>query len=346
MLTNAEARTAYKNTISVNTIGLSMTCIEYRTYRDCDIHFDIDGAIVRGVFYGHFLEGAIEHPKYKSLRKHSTNELSLLYYLKPYGFQCKSCTESPLYGLELDMYDADSQIAIEYDGVHYHKKEDHDRRKLELCKKEGIRLFRIRESGLDIRVQDDFSIPKGKTFAQDTNKTFAMLFDTLRKCNEKFAKLQEPNVIADRLNIVKFIGDIQTGRQYVGDVRTMKNGQEAMITKYIDGKNIFVKFLPDGPEVFCPDMSHFYSGDVRNPEYDKGAYLSDRNMEQLKRRWIGKFIHVKSINTDAEIIEIRKEKRKKRGDGTGITLFDIQMVTRNGFPHTNYRLLILHQIMF
>lgn len=54
-------------------------------------------------------------------------------------------------GFELDMYSPKNKIAIEYDGLMWHKSKGalhQDNRKDEFCKENGIRLIRIREEGL------------------------------------------------------------------------------------------------------------------------------------------------------------------------------------------------------
>ena len=73
-------------------------------------------------------------------------EQATLYY---FSFFYPDAQKSKEDGKELDIYSEKAKIAIEYDGVKWHKnKLDKDNEKDEYCKNKGIRLIRIREEGL------------------------------------------------------------------------------------------------------------------------------------------------------------------------------------------------------
>lgn len=55
-------KTQYIGTQKMNNRGLNVRCIDYRSYRDCDFQFDIDGLICTGYSYGQFMKGGISHP--------------------------------------------------------------------------------------------------------------------------------------------------------------------------------------------------------------------------------------------------------------------------------------------
>ncbi|MBO4627625.1 MAG: hypothetical protein J5645_06590 [Lachnospiraceae bacterium] len=57
-------------------------------------------------------------------------------------------------GVELDVYIPTKQVAIEYDGVAFHKSIEKDLKKNRLCEKAGIRLYRIRENGCPVLSDD------------------------------------------------------------------------------------------------------------------------------------------------------------------------------------------------
>ena len=53
-------------------------------------------------------------------------------------------------GIELDIYIPSLKIAIEYDGLNWHKNSKTELKKNKLCKESGIKLIRIREEGLGL----------------------------------------------------------------------------------------------------------------------------------------------------------------------------------------------------
>ncbi len=79
-----------------------------------------------------------------SERNTSFPEYAFIYYLKKYGI--KSIHSYKEKGFELDIYIPSKKIAIEYDGYFWHKnKAKKDLDKNLNCKKEEIKLYRIRE---------------------------------------------------------------------------------------------------------------------------------------------------------------------------------------------------------
>ncbi|MBR2498404.1 MAG: hypothetical protein IKB67_01690 [Clostridia bacterium] len=71
-------------------------------------------------------------------------EYAVLYYLEKYGIKVVHRYKGN--GYELDIYIPHKKIAIEYDGYFYHKnKTKKDLEKNLKCKKDGIKLYRIRE---------------------------------------------------------------------------------------------------------------------------------------------------------------------------------------------------------
>ncbi len=79
----------------------------------------------------------------------SFQEKAIYYYLKPYiSDLCKYNQWRPL-GVELDLYSPSQNLAIEYDGLVWHKeKAASDERKGKICREHGIRLIRVRERNL------------------------------------------------------------------------------------------------------------------------------------------------------------------------------------------------------
>lgn len=79
-----------------------------------------------------------------SERNTSFPEFALLYYLNKVGAEVIHSYKE--LGYELDIYIPSKKIAVEYDGFFWHKnKRKQDLEKNQLCKREGIKIYRIRE---------------------------------------------------------------------------------------------------------------------------------------------------------------------------------------------------------
>lgn len=74
-------------------------------------------------------------------------EQAMFYYIKKY-YQDAINSDMEAIGLELDIFIPSLKVAIEYDGIKWHKTSKTDNKKNLLCIKKNIRLIRIREEGL------------------------------------------------------------------------------------------------------------------------------------------------------------------------------------------------------
>ncbi len=84
-------------------------------------------------------------------RKTSFPEQAVYYYIKKsFPSSINSFRATWLGQLELDIYIPELKIAVEYDGATWHVDKKKDIKKNTLCLENGIRLIRIRESGLGI----------------------------------------------------------------------------------------------------------------------------------------------------------------------------------------------------
>ena len=100
-------------------------------------------------------------PICNSERNTSFPEYALVYYLEKYGLEVVHSYREK--GYELDVYIPLIKTAIEYDGYYWHKnKAEKDLEKNQKCKKDRIKLYRIREnlpklndSSIDYVVQKD-----------------------------------------------------------------------------------------------------------------------------------------------------------------------------------------------
>ncbi len=140
-------------------------------------------------------------PVCNSERKTSFPEYALAFYLKKHGLEAiHSYKEN---GYELDIFIPSKSVAIEYDGGVWHKSRvKQDLKKNARCKKDGIKLYRIREglpslndSSVDYIVQKDqkdlpailnkvLSKIVGKIIDVDLERD-AISIDNLRELTEK-----------------------------------------------------------------------------------------------------------------------------------------------------------------
>ncbi len=94
-------------------------------------------------------------------RQTSFPEYALLYYLREHGIEAIHSYKGQ--GYELDIYIPAQRVGIEYDGYYWHKnKTKKDLEKNSKCKKDGIKLYRIREglpslndSSIDFLIQSN-----------------------------------------------------------------------------------------------------------------------------------------------------------------------------------------------
>lgn len=98
----------------------------------------------------HRTSGGTKCPICNSGRQTSFAEQALFYYIKKvFPAAINSYKEIFTKGMELDIYIPDLKIGIEYDGVYWHHKKqatyEREQRKYDICRENGIRLFRVRE---------------------------------------------------------------------------------------------------------------------------------------------------------------------------------------------------------
>jgi hypothetical protein len=131
---------------STATNGQIMTIIGYRNSNDIDVQFE-DGTIVEHKSMYAFYRGVINNPNKVTKRKTSVNEFAILFYLERYGFKKMPCGSMQNLGFgkkELDCYNEDKLIAIEYDGGAWHTNPIRDIDKNQICANNKIFLYRIR----------------------------------------------------------------------------------------------------------------------------------------------------------------------------------------------------------
>ena len=159
-------------------------------------------------------------PICNSERGTSFPEYALVFYLKRYALDAMHVYRNK--GYELDVYIPSKNIAIEYDGYYWHKnKAKKDLEKNLKCKKDGIKLYRIREglpslndSSIDYTIkknQEDLSQALEKILSEIINKNIvidlrrdAINIENLREYKEKENSLLFSNsVLASEWNYEK-----------------------------------------------------------------------------------------------------------------------------------------------
>lgn len=298
---------------NINNDGDMMQIIKIRHSKDCDVQFLEDGKIKKHVSYQKFANGSLRHPNKPALHSTSTNELVLLYYLEPFGFRKKKISEEPIKGHEFDLYHKELQIAIEYDGAIFHaKKVDRDLDKVKKCSVAGIRLFRLREEGLDVRPQDDF-INHGNAYL-NIDPMLSGIFKKLREYPE-LKTLSEPNFNKDKFAILEYIHEFRRASKHVGEKRKMKNGQMAELLTYTRTA-CDIRF-EDGTQV-TGTYANFLQGSVGKPNYTATQHQRELRQKALKNEFMGHSIDIPEYKTSASIKDVKIQehhdgKRMQRG---------------------------------
>ena len=95
-------------------------------------------------------------PKCDSDYKTSFGEKAISYYVSQI-VNIEENYKAPFLGkMELDIFIPSLKIAIEYDGGHWHKSDERDKKKNDICAKNGIEVIRVRED--DREIEGSFNI--------------------------------------------------------------------------------------------------------------------------------------------------------------------------------------------
>lgn len=174
-------------------------------------------------------------PVCSSERNTSFPEFALFYYINKVGEEVfHSYKEN---GYELDIYIPSRKIAVEYDGFFWHKKKTKkDREKNRLCKRDGIKIYRIREglSSLnDISIDYVISKDNRKDLEKIITDVIYDIFD---------------NKIDVDLNRDSF--EIENMRWYVEKTSSLASTNHQIVIEWNYEKNGKLK-----PEYFAPNSN-------------------------------------------------------------------------------------------
>lgn len=298
--------------------GISAKIIVYQAANNITVKFD-DGVIVRNQRYRAFKKGCIAHPEIKCCRNTSINEHIILWYFSKLGFHkapSGSLKDLGFGKMELDCYNPDLKVAIEYDGVRWHKsdkKQIVDEKKNRICKENNIHLIRIREPGLE--PMDDC-----ENFILDTTALFSQsLEQVLNILIHRMNTFVEIDFSKDRKTIMNDFSEKNKFNK-VGETSIASNGEKIKILAYRTNQDIDVEF-ESGVIVKNRRYDHFKEGLITK-EPDK---YSDKEKVRLGERRLmncgdyAAIVRYKNTNDidvmfdNGEIVENRTYQNFKRG---------------------------------
>jgi very-short-patch-repair endonuclease len=287
--------------------GMIVKIIHYRSSTDLDIEFE-DGTLVEHVAYSDVKRGRISHPIKKPIETMSLQEFAISFYLRNLGFgKIKQGEwEDKGFGrLELDFYNAEHNVAIEYDGAIHEMEKivERDIKKNAKCKNLNVKLYRLRDPTLP-ELNDENSID----YTLDRDKR---INDRLTDCAfELKAILNHCGITFDE-NAIDFLRDASLiieeykntyinfyEKKHVGEVSYSDSAKMQMIiTAYYDSHNIDVKF-EDGATRTGITYGSFVGGRVKHPS---------QLFENVAKQRLGE---VRTMNNglEARIIAYRKSK--------------------------------------
>ena len=246
--------------------GQKMTIIAFRSHSDLDVQFE-DGTIVKNRGYSEFEQGIIPNPNKKLLVGTSINELTILYYLQPYGFIRGEKGKLKDFGLdnkEIDIFHPIYKIGIEYDGWRHTSKKDFEKNKL--CQSLGIQLIRIRESHLPVLadgLSQNFILTKDDVFSAELNQCIVEICTYINQISCLNIDVSKIDVLKDEDLIYKDISE-KFVLHRLGETNLSQSGEKMTIVKYKNSEHIDVQF-EDGTIVKDQRYQHFKKGLIKNP---------------------------------------------------------------------------------
>lgn len=144
-------------------------------------------------------------PECRKGRQSSFAEQALFYYVKKHFPEAinryKEIFDN---GMELDIFVPSLSLAIEYDGVAYHKKNKFEReeKKYQICKEHKIKLIRIKEQSLDEVWDSSCNLADEMFQTEYDGKDITKLEETIRWVIQKLIwKTPDVNIKRDELAI-------------------------------------------------------------------------------------------------------------------------------------------------
>ena len=286
----------YINETNIATNGQIMTIIEYRNNNDIDVQFE-DDTIVRNKTYSCFKLGRIKNPNC-IVAGISYNELFCLKQLEQFGFKKYNKGQLKYFGLnklELDLYNSELKVGIEYDGGAYNKNKKYhttekDLKKDLLCKQAGITLYRIREPQLP-----KYNSSSVKFYLTNTAHGSQNLIDTLKLIIEDINKRfnMEFKYKYKHKNINIFNNKIKKSNKAT-------NGQVMTIIKYRRCDDIDIQF-EDGTIVKNKTYNSFKLGNIKNPNFNNELILKNNRLNEIVQAKNGQLMTIIEYRNSKDI---------------------------------------------
>lgn len=299
--------------------GVGATIVDYQTTDNITVKFD-DGAIVYNQRYRNFKNGLIAHPEIKCCRSISINEYIILWYLSKMGFRKALSGSLKDFGfgmMELDCYNPDLKIAVEYDGVRWHKldkKQSADDKKNKLCASNGIYLIRIREPGLEPMPDcENFILDTTAPFSQSLERTLNIL---IRRMNTSI----KIDFGEDKETILNSFSD-ENKFSKVGEVAIASNGELMKIIAYRTNQDIDVEF-ESGVVIRHKRYDHFKAGSISKEsekyhDKEKARLNARERMNCCEYATIIRYKNTNDIDVkfdDGTVVEHRRYREFKNGN--------------------------------
>lgn len=173
---------------------------------------------------GHEYQATLNHrtsgqgtncPKCNSGRQTSFREQALYFYIKKMYPKAISRYKPENFGnFELDIYIPDFNLAIEYDGVAWHKEKNFERemRKYQLCKKLRIRLIRVKEKmpgELNVQIADDIISSDDFESEDGFTKVIHIVLSHISFDRFYWIKPMDVDLSRDRFEIMKYVSEVK-----------------------------------------------------------------------------------------------------------------------------------------
>lgn len=256
--------------------GQMAKIVKYNNTNDVEIVFE-DGTHVTGIRYSHFSSGVVINPNCCQ-KSDSLREAIFAFYLSQIGFSkyhsgyMRKFSDS--WGnRELDMFNEDLMIGVEYDGLYWHSKSiEKDLQKDMLCKESGIQIIRIRECSSNKKLPKlnsgvSFEIDCKASSIKDMEFVLKTILEKINK-NTKSDFGLDIDINRDMSQIQAFLAlkRKNTRNSRIGEVSISNNGESMKIIEYFSGVNITVQF-EDGTVVTNKTYANFKKGDILNPNF-------------------------------------------------------------------------------